>query len=173
LKQLIDRLYQLNPGVSDWSAHRLISEIYSDSVTRLTRITRLHHQITRPQTASWLQDYYRIAQDLVARGEIDLAELENFPWGTNPSHATRDLASNTDIQEYIARIRLLMYQALENAPKLTNPIQFAHLVDHYSLVVVKLANLLTRHSSLTPDLENLRQQSIHTSLQHETLNSDT
>jgi site-specific recombinase XerD len=172
LTGLIDRLYLIKPSVSDWSTHLLISEIYSDAVTRLTRITRLQHQVTQPHTASWLQDYYRIAQHLADRREIDPAELENFPWGTNPSQAAPGPASPTDFQECIARIRLLMRQALENAPNLSDPVQFAHLVDHYSLIGVKLANLLTRHACPTPDLETLRTQSIHTALTpHVTLNA--
>ena len=160
LQNLIDQLFEKSARVTNWSTQLVLADIYSTSVARLDKMTNKNLSNQEAKQPGWLQDLLRIANLMVASGEIEPEELENFPWGSASDKHIADKCAQTKLKENIAGVRVMMRQALENSANLKKPTDFAQLVDKYGLMGVKLANLLASQSSGGESLENLREQAI-------------
>jgi hypothetical protein len=96
----------------------------------------------------------------VEAGEMDATELENFPWENLPQTQVEGEGGDLIRLESIACLRLMMRQALENAPKLSKADDFAHLVDKYSQMGVKLAHLIVYQTGGKGSLDQARERTI-------------
>jgi site-specific recombinase XerD len=164
LQQLTVQLYHMSAGIKNWSHHLALAQTYSDAVGRLTRMQKVQDTYLDPRSAEWLQEARDIAVHMAAAGEIEATEVEQFPWENLPQNQDEQAPSEMIIQENIARMRLMMRQAMENSYKLSDPMDFARLVDKYSSMGVKLANLMAFRAAGRGGMEELRERTIEEAL---------
>jgi site-specific recombinase XerD len=160
LQEMSAQLYQMSGGIKHWAVHLALAQTYSDAVSRLTRMMKIQEQYLQPHNARWLQEAHQIVTRLVEAGEMDPVELEKFPW-ENLAQPQVDGEGGDRIRlESIACLRLMMRQALENAPKLKKANDFARLVDKYSQMGVKLAHLIALQAGGKASLDQARERTI-------------
>jgi hypothetical protein len=168
LQDLNDRLYNMAEGVSDWPTHLLLSETYSHSISRHTRMMHSNQVKQEFSQTHWLKDLYQVATRMVAAGEVEAGELENFPWGEEAASSSVDRAAYPLLQENIARLRFMMNKAYQNSHRLEKPADLMRMIDGYGLMGIKLANLLELKSTGGDNLEELRERAIAQALDPKT-----
>jgi hypothetical protein len=160
LQGLCAQLYQMSGGIKHWALHLALALTYSDAVSRLTRMMKMQEGYLQPENARWLQEAHQIVTRLVEAGELDAVELERFPWENLPQPQVEGEGGDRIRLESIACLRLMMRQAMENAPKLSKADDFAHLVDKYSQMGVKLAHLIAYQAGGKASLDQARERTI-------------
>jgi hypothetical protein len=151
--------------VKDRSLHLYLANIYTISLVRLEKMKRLQGSMHAAKGSSWLEDLRNIANQMVESGEIEAEALKNFPWGKGNDGKHQGQRDSRDLEGNIAKVRLMMRHAMDFSLSLEDPTDFAHLVDNFSSMGVKLAKLLAFKNCGMTGLEEMREVAIEQAVQ--------
>jgi site-specific recombinase XerD len=165
LQILNDRFFDTYVEVKDRSLHLYLANIYTISLVRLEKMKRLQGSMHTAKGSSWLEDMRIIANQMVESGEIEAEALKNFPWGKGNEGTRQGQRDRKDLEGNIAKVRLMMRHAMDFSLNLEDPTDFAHLVDNFSSMGVKLAKLLAFKNCGMTGLEELREVAIEQAVQ--------